>query len=119
MSLTAPFRRNSIAVTSANATRESVLADLAWETLANDLEEWLDAGHPTSLSEALDARPAGNPPAHLERRIANLTTRLSVALREMRTEQDGIAQSLKATAQAKRATQPGRGSTASYLDTGA
>lgn len=119
MSLTVPFRRTSVAVTSAHATRESVLADLAWETLANDLEDWLDAGHPAPLSEALDARPAGNPPAHLERRIANLTTRLSVALREMRTEQDGVAQSLKATAQAKRATQPNRGATAAYLDTGA
>lgn len=119
MSLTVPFRRGFIAVTAANAADESVLADLAWEALANDLEDWLDAGHPASLPEALDARPAGHPPVHLERRMSSLTTRLSVALREMRTEQDGIAQSLKATAQAKRATQPGRGTTATYLDTGA
>ncbi|VXB63781.1 hypothetical protein [Citricoccus sp. K5] len=119
MSLTAPFRRNSIAVTSANNTRESVLADLAWETLANDLEAWLEAGHPAPLPEELEARPAGTPPEHLQRRMANLTTRLSVALQKMRTEQDGVAQSLKATAQAKRATQPNRGATAAYLDTGA
>ncbi|WP_313823111.1 hypothetical protein [Citricoccus sp.] len=119
MSLTTPFRRNSIAVTSANTTRESVLADLAWETLANELEAWLDAGHPAPLPEELEARPAGTPPEHLQRRMAHLTTRLSVALREMRTEQDGVAQSLKATARAQRMTQPNRGATAAYLDTGA
>lgn len=119
MSLTASFRRTSIAMTSANATRESVLENLAWETLANDLEDWLDAGHPAPLPEALEARPAGSPPEHLQRRMADLTTRLSVALRKMRTEQDGVAQSLKATARAQRMSQPNRGATAAYLDTGA
>ncbi|NUL46967.1 hypothetical protein F7P69_17430 [Cellulosimicrobium funkei] len=119
MSLATPFRRGSTAVTAAGAAHESVLADLAWESLANDLEDWLDAGHPAPLPASLEARPAGSPPAHLERRMANLTTRLSVALREMRTEQDGIARSLKATAQAQRMTSANRGATAAYLDTGA
>lgn len=119
MSLASPLRPGFISQTSASAAHASVLQDLAWENLANELEDWLDAGHPAALPEALDARPAGNPPAHLERRMANLTTRLSVALREMRTEQDGIAQSLKATAQAQRMTSANRGATAAYLDTGA
>lgn len=119
MSLTTPFRRGSTALTAASAAHQSVLADLVWETLANDLEAWLDAGHPAPLPPSLEARPAGSPPAHLERRMANLTTRLSVSLREMRTERDGIAQSLKATAQAQRLTSANRGATAAYLDTGA
>lgn len=119
MSLATPFRRASTAVTAASAAHQSVLADLAWETLANDLEDWLDSPDRAAFPEALEARPAGNPPAHLQRRMANLTTRLSVALREMRTEQEGTARSLQATAQAKRATQPRRGATAAYLDTGA
>ncbi|MFB9071408.1 hypothetical protein ACFFIO_15685 [Citricoccus parietis] len=119
MSLATPFRRGSTAVTAASAAHESVLADLAWETLANDLEAWLDAGHPAPLPEELEARPAGTPPEHLQRRMAHLTTRLSVALRKMRTEQDGIARSLKATAQAQRMTSANRGATAAYLDTGA
>ncbi|MEO9247792.1 hypothetical protein ABDK96_08880 [Citricoccus nitrophenolicus] len=114
-----PFRSGSTALTAANAAYESVLADLAWETLSNDLEDWLDSKDRTEFPAALEARPAGTPPEHLQRRMANLTTRLSVALREMRTEQDGIAQSLKATAQAQRMTSANRGATAAYLDTGA
>jgi hypothetical protein len=106
-----------MATASENASR--VLQDLAWEQLANDLEDWLDAGHRPPLPSGLDSRPAGTPPVHLERRLVNLTTRLSVALREMNTERNGLETSIRATAQAQRASATTRGATPSFLDASA
>ena len=103
----------------ATADTDRVLRDLVWEQLANDLEDWLDAGHRPPLPAGLDARPAGAPPVHLERRLVNLTTRLSLALRELSTERDGLDASLRASAQAQRASAATRSATPSYLDASA
>ncbi|MDI3329699.1 MAG: hypothetical protein QJR09_03045 [Micrococcus sp.] len=103
----------------ATESANRVLQDLAWEQLANELEDWLDAGHRPPLPAGLDNRPASTPPAHLERRLVNLTTRLSMALREMNTERDGLETSIRATAQAQRASAAGRRATPSYLDANA
>jgi hypothetical protein len=109
----------SVMTTTASENASRVLQDLAWEQLANDLEDWLDAGHRAPLPAGLDSRPASTPPVHLERRLVNLTTRLSVALREMNTERQGLEASMRATAQAQRASAATRGATPSYLDASA
>ncbi|MFC7400903.1 hypothetical protein [Citricoccus sp. GCM10030269] len=110
---------NSVSPDESPATTDAVLAELAWEKLANDLEDWLDAGHQPPFPTTLESRPAGTPPERVRRRLEELNARLADALGALHTERSGVAASLQATAQATRMTQPHRGSTPAYLDTGA
>lgn len=101
------------------SNHDQVLAALAWEQFANNLEEWLDDGHPAPLPPLLEARPAGAPPAHLADRLPALAHRLTVAQARMRIERDGLDTARRAARQAATAAGTLSRNTPAYLDTDA
>ncbi|XKH58707.1 hypothetical protein LG293_16795 (plasmid) [Citricoccus nitrophenolicus] len=95
----------------------AVLADLEWETLANNLEAWLETGRQAPMPDSLDVRPTGTPPAHLYARLVDLTGRLGEALNAMTTTRDGLDASRRAAWRVAAATTAPRSST--FVDIGA
>lgn len=96
----------------------SILNELAWESLVNDLEAWLGAGDYTSLPASLEARPAGPIPPGLIHRLRIVTADLSQVIQDTATRRDQVAQSIAALhSVATRTTPTGSNATPAYLDT--
>lgn len=97
--------------------QDSVSQELEWEAFANAIEEWLDGDEPTNFPDLMNTRPSSPLPSHMVQRISMLHGQIQIVLGEMRNDQKGLANSLRAI---RKASGPLSTPThASYLDTGA